>query len=62
MKVTVFKNWIETDYYFDPQHKAEVIGWYTKEYWATRIQAFKVTMDNGEIVAVGALGDVKVVG
>jgi hypothetical protein len=61
MRVTVFKNWIETDYIFAPEHKAEVIGWYTKEYWAGRIQCFKVTMDNGEIVAVGALGDVKVV-
>jgi hypothetical protein len=43
-----------TTYGFDPQHKAEVIGFYTKLYWAMKIQGFKATMDNGEIVAIGA--------
>jgi hypothetical protein len=58
MKVTVIKNWTETDYIFAPEHKAEVIGFYTKEYWAGRIQWFKAVMDNGEIVAIGAMGQV----
>ena len=58
MKVSVNKNRVETDYIFAPEHKAEVIGFYTKEYWAGRIQHFKAVMDNGEIVAVGAMGQV----
>lgn len=43
-----------TNYVFDPQHKSEVIGFYTKEYWQGLISGFKATMDNGEIVAIGA--------
>lgn len=39
---------------FAPEHKAEVIGWYTTEYWANRIQGFKATLDDGTIVAIGA--------
>ena len=61
MKVEVFKNWVETTYHFAPEHKAEVIGWYAKEYWAGNIQCFRATMNDGQVVAVGALGDVKVV-
>jgi hypothetical protein len=43
-----------TTYGFSPEHKAEVIGFYTKLYWGQKIQGFKATMDNGEIVAIGA--------
>ena len=60
MKVTVYKKDTLTDYYFDPEHKAEVIGWYTKEYWAKSLDAFKAEMADGTIVALGALGEVRV--
>jgi hypothetical protein len=39
---------------YDPEHKAEVIGWYTKEYWAGRIQGFRATLADGQIVAIGS--------
>jgi len=43
-----------TTYGFSPEHKSEVIGFYTKLYWGQKIQGFKATMDNGEIVVIGA--------
>lgn len=42
-----------TTYGFDPQHKAEAIGFYTKEYWAGKIQGFIATFADGELVVVG---------
>ena len=39
---------------YAPEHKAEVIGFYTKEYWANKIQGFKATLNDGSIVAIGA--------
>lgn len=39
---------------YDPEHKAEVIGFYTKEYWAQRIQGYRATLADGTIVAMGA--------
>lgn len=54
MTVEVMKNHTLTTYGFDPQHKAEVIGWYTTEYWAGRIQGFRATLADGNIVAIGA--------
>jgi hypothetical protein len=43
-----------TTYGFDPQHKAEVIEFYTKLYWGQKIQGFKATLADGQIVAIGA--------
>ena len=43
-----------TTYGFDPEHKAEAIGFYTKAYWQGKIQGFKAVFDNGETVTVGA--------
>lgn len=54
MTVEVMMNHQKTTYGFDPQHKAEVIGFYTKEYWAMRIQGFRAIMADGTIVAIGA--------
>ena len=39
---------------YDPEHKSEVIGFYTKQYWAMKIQGFKATLNDGTIVAIGA--------
>lgn len=54
MKVTVLKNGNTTDYHFAPEHTSEVVGFYTKEYWAKGIQGFTATLENGETVTVGA--------
>jgi hypothetical protein len=54
MTVEVMMNHEKTTYGFDPQHKAEVIGFYTKEYWSGRIQGFRATLADGQIVAIGA--------
>jgi hypothetical protein len=55
MKVeTINKAGESTSYYFDPQHKAEVIGFYQKIFWLGDITGYKATMDNGDIVAIGA--------
>lgn len=43
-----------TMYAFAPEHKAEAIGFYTKAYWAGRIQGFKAILADGSIVAIGA--------
>lgn len=43
-----------TNYGFAPEHKAEAIGFYTKLYWEKAISGFTATMDNGEIVVIGA--------
>ena len=43
-----------TTYGFDPQHKSDAIGFYTKMYWALKIQGFTATLDSGEIIVVGA--------
>jgi hypothetical protein len=39
---------------YAPDHKEEVIGYYTNLYWKSKIQWFKVTLDSGEIIAMGA--------
>lgn len=43
-----------TTYGFAPEHKSEAIGFYTKLYWAGKIQGFTATFDNGENVVVGS--------
>jgi hypothetical protein len=43
-----------TTYGFDPMNRAEIIGFYTVEYWSNRIQGFKATLEDGQIVAIGA--------
>jgi hypothetical protein len=45
-----------TTYGFDPEHTAEVIGFYTKMYWAGKIQGFTATMNNGTPIAMGQVG------
>lgn len=42
-----------TTYGFDPQHKSEAIGFYTKQYWAGKIQGFIAVVD-GDVISVGA--------
>lgn len=54
MNVEVMANHTLTTYGFDPEHKAEVIGFYTKLYWTQKIQGFRATMADGTIVAIGA--------
>ena len=43
-----------TTYGFDPEHKAEVVGFYTKLYWAQKIQGFTATLADGETISVGS--------
>ena len=43
-----------TTYGFDPEHKVEVIGFYTKLYWGQKIQGFKATLADGQVVTMGA--------
>ena len=43
-----------TTYGFDPQHKSEVIGFYTKQYWAMKIQGYKIVLEDGSVVNIGA--------
>ena len=54
MLVTVTTPTNTATYSFDPQHKAEVIGYYTKLYWQGYVRKFTATMDDGSIVAIGA--------
>lgn len=54
MKVSVNNNNTVTDYFFAPEHKADMIGFYTTLYWANQIQGFVATLADGQIVAVGA--------
>lgn len=49
------KSGITTSYVFDPQHKAEALGFYQKLYWRHEIAGYKATMDDGQIVAIGAV-------
>jgi hypothetical protein len=44
----------QTTYGFDPQHKAEVIGFYTKAYWNQMIQGYKAVLDDGSVINIGA--------
>jgi len=44
----------QTTYGFDPQHKEEAIGFYTKLYWQGKIRKFTVSLNDGSIVAIGA--------
>ena len=39
---------------FDPSHKSEVTGFYALKYWNREIAGYQITMDNGEIVAIGS--------
>jgi hypothetical protein len=38
---------------YDPQHKAEVIGFYTKAYWNLMIQGYRITLSDGSIINLG---------
>ena len=51
--VTELDNTVTT-YGFDPEHKSDVIGFYTKTYWSGRIRGFKAILADGQIVAIGA--------
>jgi hypothetical protein len=44
----------ETTYGFDPQHKEEVIGFYTKAYWNQVIQGYRIQFADGSIFNIGA--------
>jgi hypothetical protein len=44
----------QTTYGFDPEHAAEVVGFYTKMYWAQKIQGFTATISDSETVSVGS--------
>lgn len=43
----------KTTFCFDPQHEAEAIGFYAKEYWAQKIQGFTVTLADGDTLVFG---------
>jgi hypothetical protein len=43
-----------TTYSFDPQHKAEVIGFYTKAYWNLMIQGYRIELADGSVINLGA--------
>jgi hypothetical protein len=43
----------KTTYGFDPQHEAEAIGFYAKEFWAQKIQGFTVNLADGESIVFG---------
>ncbi len=54
MLVTVRNNDnTETTYGFDPQHKSEAIGFYTKMYWAQKIQGYRIQFADGTIFNIG---------
>jgi hypothetical protein len=38
---------------FHPDQTAEVIGYYTNEYWKSGIKGFRAMLDNGEVIQVG---------
>jgi hypothetical protein len=44
----------ETTFGFDPQHKAEAIGFYTKMYWNSAIQGYRIQFDDGSVFNIGA--------
>jgi hypothetical protein len=44
----------ETTFGFDPQHKSEAIGFYTKMYWAQKIQGYRIQFADGSIFNIGA--------
>jgi hypothetical protein len=44
----------QTTYSFDPQHKEEAIGFYTKLHWQGKIRGFTVVLPTGETFPVGA--------
>jgi hypothetical protein len=55
MTVTVFElDDTTTTYAFDPMETAQVIGFYTKSYWTSRIRGFKAILADGEILEIGA--------
>lgn len=43
----------KTTYGFDPQHESEAIGFYTKQYWAGKIQGFTVNLADGDSLVFG---------
>ena len=43
-----------TTYGFDPMKTAEIIGFYAKSYWTSRIRGFKATLADGEILEMGS--------
>lgn len=55
MLVTTLNNdYTFTAYTYDPQHKAEVIGFYTKAYWNQEIQGYKILLEDGSVINLGA--------
>jgi hypothetical protein len=40
---------------FHPDQTAEVIGYYTTEFWKKEIKGFRATLDNGDVVEVGTV-------
>jgi hypothetical protein len=44
----------ETTYGFDPEHKSEVIGFYTNAYRNLEIQGYRIQFADGSIFNLGA--------
>lgn len=43
-----------TNYGYAPEHKAHVIGFYTKMFWRKEIKGFTMTHDDGDVISIGA--------
>ena len=55
MKVTVVNNnKTSTTYGFDPEHKAEVISFYTKAYKNLEILGYRIDFADGSVFNLGA--------
>lgn len=39
---------------YAPEHISEVIGFYTKQLWQNAISGFIATLDNGQVIKLGA--------
>jgi hypothetical protein len=39
---------------FAPEHRVEVIGYYTLQYWQRAIKGFRATLEDGTIIELGA--------
>ena len=40
---------------YAPEHLNEVVGFYQQKYWANEIQGYRVTLDNGNLFAIGSV-------
>ena len=55
MTVTVFElDDTTTTYSFDPMKTAEIIVFYTKSYWTSRIRGYKAILSDGQILEMGS--------